>query len=894
MRWLGRLLHKRQLESELEKELEFHLERQTADNVRGGLTEDEARRDARVRFGGLEQIRNECREARGTAWLEALGRDLWLAVRVLGKSPGFVLTAIFTLALGIGANGAIFELLDAVRLRSLPVKDPQSLVLIHIDGSNVRFGISSNSNALSYAVWQELERHQKGFSGVFAWAEANIRIGAGNDKKITHSVWVTGDTFSTLGVAPIRGRLFNTSDDHPECGVSGAVISEGFWKAQFGGSESAIGSVVMLDDRPTQILGVTPARFAGIEVGKSFDVALPLCSLTSYHPASPALARSDFSFLTVMGRIRQGWTLAQASDQLRSISPAIFQSTQPKGYAPGAHAFYTSLRLRAYPAANGISELRGTYDSALWLLLGITGLVLLIACANMASLMLVRASARRAEMAVRLAMGASRFALVRQLFIEAMLIALVGAAVGAEVAKLFSKALVLFLGSGKSAPYLDMSLDWRVLGFLASVTSLTCLIFGLIPAFRAAHATPMEAMKSRGQSGSAAASKFSFQKLLVAAQIAISMVLVVGAVCFVRSFSNLMTLDAGFDRGGVIVASVDFSHVAMLPERNEPYLESLVAGVQALPQVRTVAAATHVPLDGSSWSLGIRVGAKEGWSKYTWATPGYFQTLGMRILAGRDFSGRDTASSLPVVIVNQTFVRDFLTGQNPVGQTVLSRAEPNYPATRYQIIGVVNDAKYADLKDDIPPQAFVPESQFTASGAGGTLFIRGRQAPAAVIPVVRKRLQQIAPQMRTEFELLETQVEDGLVRERLMAALSGFFGGLAVLLAAIGLYGLIAYMVAGRTSEIGIRMALGASRGKIAWQVVCEAMSLVCLGLVPGILCAVFAVRSARSLLFGLSSGSWMSLGAASLLLLAIALGASWLPARRASRLDPMKALRSE
>jgi putative ABC transport system permease protein len=894
MNWLARLLNKQQLESELRKELEFHLERQTADSVRKGLSEEEARREASVRFGGIEQIRNECREARGTAWLEAVVRDIRLAIRVLSKSPGFVLTAILTLALGIGANGAIFQLLDAVRLRSLPVKDPQSLVLIHVDGENHRFGISSNSNALSYAVWQELERHQEGFSGVFAWADANIQIGTGNDKKSTHSVWVSSDTFSTLGVTPVRGRLFTSSDDRPGCGITGAVISEGFWKAQFGGSESAIGSVVLMDDHPTQILGVTPARFAGIEVGKSFDVALPLCSLTSYHPASTALARSDFSFLTVMGRIRPGWTLTQASDQLRSISPAIFQSTQPTGYAPGAHDFYKNLRLRAYPAANGISDLRGTYDSALWLLLGITGLVLLIACANIASLMLVRATVRQTEMAVRLAIGASRFALVRQLFTEALLIALVGAGVGMGVEKLLSKGLVLFLGGGKNAPYLDMSLDWRVLGFLASVTSLTCLIFGLIPGFRASQTTPVEAIKSRGQRGSAGRSKFSLQKVLVAAQIAISMVLVVGAVCFVRSFTSLMTLDAGFDRDNLIVASVDFSHVSMPGERNEAYLESLVTAVQALPQVRAAAAATHVPLDGSSWSLGIRVGEKDGWSKYTWVTSGYFRTLGMHLLAGRNFSEQDTATSLPVVIVNQTFVRNFVNGPDPVGQTVLSRAEPNYPATRYQIIGVVNDARYSDLKDEIPPQAFVPESQFTAGGPGGILFVRGRETPTTVIPAVRDKLRQIAPQMRTEFDLLESQVEDGLVRERLMAALSGFFGALAVILAAIGLYGLIAYLVAGRTNEIGIRLALGASRRIIAWHIVREAALLVCLGLVPGILLAMFALRSARSLLFGFSSSGWTSFGAASLFLFAVASGASWLPARRASRLDPMKALRSE
>ena len=890
MRWWQ--LKKR--EADLERELSSDLELEEEEQRESGLSPEDARYAARRAFGNATLIKERTHEAWGWAPFERFLQDLRHALRRLRKSPRFIVTAVLILALGIGANAAIFELLDAVRLRSLPVEDPQALALIHIDGGNHGFGISINSNMLSYAVWRELQAHQQGFAGVFAWADASVQLGSGNDKKPTHSVWVTGDTFSTLGVIPIRGRLFNSSDDRPGCGIVGAVISDGFWKAEFGGSESAIGSVVMLDDHPTQILGVTPPRFSGIDVGKSFDVALPLCSLTSYHPSAQAFARRDYSFLTVMGRVKPAWTLAQASDQLRSISPAIFQSTLPTGYAPGAHAIYTSFRLRAYPAANGISDLRGSYDSALWLLLGITGLVLLIACANMASLMLVRATTRQAELAVRLAIGASRFSLVRQLLAEAMLIALVGAGVGIAVAKLLSKALVLFLGSGKSAPYLDMSLDWRVLGFLASITSLTCLIFGLIPGLRASQTAPIEAIKSRAPGGSTGGRKSSFQKTLVAGQIAISLVLVVAAVCFVRSFTSLMTLNAGFDRDGLIVASVDFSHVAMPPERGKLFLESLVTAIETLPQVRSAAAATHVPLDGSSWTLGVHVETRDGDSKYTWVTSDYFRTMGMHILAGRDFSEQDTASSLPVVIVNQTFVREYLNGRDPAGQTVMSRAEPNYPATRYQIVGVVNDTKYADLKEEIPPQAFVPESQYTAAGPAGTLFIRGNQAPMAVIPAVRDRLQQVAPQVRTEFNLLETRVEDGLVRERLMAALSAFFGALAALLAAIGLYGLISYMVAGRTGEIGIRLALGAPRRLIAWQIVREAAVLVCLGLLPGIVLAILAIRGARSLLFGFNPSGWTSFAAASLFLLVVALGASWIPARRAASVDPMRALRTE
>ena len=880
--------------ADLERELQSDLELEAEEQRERGLSPEEARRAALRAFGNPALIREQTHEAWGRAPFEHFLQDLRYALRQLRRFPGFIVTAVLILALGIGANAAIFELLDAVRLRSLPVEDPQSLALVHIDGGNRGFGIIQNPDGLSYAVWHEFQSHQQGFSGVFAWGNANVQLGRGIDKKPIHSVLVTGGTFSTLGVIPARGRLFNASDDRPGCGIVGAVISDGFWKAQFGGSDTAIGSVVILDDQPTQILGVTPPRFSGIDVGKSFDIALPLCSLTGYHPSASELARSDISFLTVMGRLKPGWTLTQASDQLRSISPEIFESTLPTGYDPETHALYTSFRLRAYPAANGISDLRGSYDSALWFLLGITGLVLLIACANLASLMLVRAAARQTEMAIRLAIGASRSSLVRQLFTEAMLITSIGAIAGIVVAQLLSRAVILFLGSGENAPYLDMTLDWRVLGFLTLVTSLTCLIFGLIPGLRASQTAPIEAIRSRTQSGSTGRRKFSLQKMLVAGQIAISLVLVVGAVCFVRSFTSLMTLNAGFNRDSLIVASIDFSHAAVPVERDTPFLESLVTAVETLPQVSSAASASHVPLDGSSWTLGVHVDAKDGNSKFTWITSDYFRTMGMHILAGRDFGYQDTASSLPVLIVNQTFVREHLNGQNPIGQPVLTRAEPNYPAIQYQIVGVVNDTKYADLKEDIPPQAFVPESQYTAAGPWGTLFIRGSQAPETVIPVVRDRLHQVAPQARAEFSLLETQVNDSLVRERLMAGLSGFFGVLAVLLAAVGLYGLISYMVAGRTSEIGIRLALGAPRRLIVWQILCEAALLVCLGLLPGLICAALGVRSARSLLFGLDSSGWISFAAAGLFLLIVALGASWFPARRAASVDPMRALRTE
>ncbi len=889
MKWLW--MGKR--DADLERELRSDLELEEEEQRENGVSPDNARYAARRAFGNPTLIREQTHQAWGWAPAEHSWQDIRYAARKLARSPAFAITAVLILALGIGANAAIFQLLDAVRLRSLPVVDPQSLALIHIDREG-GFGITKDPSSLSYAVWQEIERRQQGFSGVFAWADADIKIGAGTGKSPTHSVWVSGDTFSTLGVVPARGRLFTSSDDRPGCGIGGAVISDNFWRTHFGRSDSVIGATVILDDRPTEILGVTPPRFSGIEVGRSFDIALPFCSLTSYHPSAQALARRDYSFLNVMGRLKPGWTLTQASAALHNMSPGIFAATEPEGYAAEAQRFYLGFRLRAYPAANGISTLRESYDSALWLLLGITVLVLILACANLAGLMLVRAAGRQAEMAVRLAIGASRLSLLRQLFVEAALLALAGAAVGMTMAKVLLRALVAFLESGKSSVYLDTSLDWRMLGFLALVTTLTCVVFGLIPGLRASQAAPAEAIKWRGQTGCAGRRHSIFQKALVAGQIAISVVLLAGAVCFVRSLASLATLDTGFDSHGLIVASVDFSHIAMPQQQDEPYLESLVASLQALPEVRAAAAATHVPLDGSSWSLGVHVNRMEGFSKYTWVTPDYFPTMGMRILAGRDFSPQDTAASLPVAIVNQTFVRQFLSGRDAIGQIVQTRAEPNYPATRYQIVGVVNDAKYGSLKEEIPPQAFAPESQFTASGPWGTVFIRGRQSPTAVLPAVRDRLLQISPQIHTDFSLVQTAVSDALVQESLMAALSGFFGILAVLLASIGLYGLISYMVARRTSEIGIRLALGASRGTITRQVIREAAVLACLGLLPGMVASVFAIQSARSLLFGLSSSGWTSFLVAGVLLLAVAIVASWFPARRAASVDPMRTLRCE
>ena len=533
MNWLGRLIRKKQLERELAQEMEDHFQRQLFDHLRSGLNEEEARRKTRLTFGGSEQVREECRDARGTRWLESAAQDLRLAVRLFAKSPGFTLTAVVTLALGIGANTAIFALLDAVRLRSLPVPDPQELALIQVQGGN-RFGITRLENSLSYAVWQRIQDYQRGFSSVFAWAPTTFNLGKGNGIRPVSGIWVSGGTFASLRIAPARGRLLAAEDDRAGCGLPGAVISHGLLESQFGGRDP-VGKKLFIEGHATEIIGVMPQTFSGLEVGRYVDIALPICSRPFYSADDEALSRSDISFLFVMGRLKQGWTLREASDQLASISPAIFQSTLPKGYEESSHGWYVTSRLTAYYAANGVSLLRGTYDSSRWLLLGITGLVLLIACANLANLMLVRASARQHEMAVRLAIGASRLRLIRQVLAEAFVLAATGAILGASLARLFSRVAVIFLTTQRDSLYLDLSLNWRVFGFAAVVAGFTCVIFGLVPAYRGSQTSPAEAVKTGGRGMTGSQKQGRFQSALVVSQIAVSLVLLITAALLVHS-----------------------------------------------------------------------------------------------------------------------------------------------------------------------------------------------------------------------------------------------------------------------------------------------------------------------------------------------------------------------
>ncbi len=887
---LRSLFRRDRVEQELDEEIRYHLVRQVEENIARGMSADEARNAALRAMGGVEQRKEECRDMRRVNYIENLLQDLQFAGRVLRRSPGFTAVAIMSLTLGIGANTAIFQLLNAVRLRSLPVPNPQELAEVRVAGGNGGYGVQRGINSeLTNPLWERIRDNQQAFSGIFAWGNASYNIEQGEQGRRVETLFVSGDFFPVLGILPVRGRLFTAADDYRGCGAGGTVISYSFWQSYFGGEDSAIGKTLIVGEKPFTVIGVTPPEFFGLEVGKNYDVALPICTRKG------VLDRLDFFWLVAMGRLKPGWTLAQAAAQMKAISPAIFEATVPPGYGASHHETYRNFRLTALPAGRGVSRLRTSYGTSLWLLLGITGMVLLIACANIANLMLARASAREREIAVRVALGASRGRLIRQLLSESLLLAGSGALLGAGLAQIMSRGIISFLTTEGSTLQLDLNSDWRVLAFTAIVALLTCIIFGLVPALRASQIEPVAAMKSGGR-GQTNRERFSFQRFFVIGQIAISLVLLVGALLFVRSFRNLITLDAGFRQNGILFVNTDFNRLRPPRESVVSFQRNLLEQIRSIPQVESVASSSFTPLVGGSWSQGIRVpnleGEKEGGAKFTYISPEYFKTMEIPVLAGRDFNDFDTATSRQVVIVNETFVQRFISNGMPLGALVRSVAEPNYPETLYEVIGVVKDTKYANLREPVPPITYVPAAQHPNPESWAGIVIRSSAPLTDVIDHVRRRLGELNPEIKVDFKVFETLIRDGLIRERLMAWLAGFFGILAAALAMIGLYGVISYMVLRRRNEIGIRLALGASRAEIVLMMLREMTVLLLLGLGLGTIVSFAATKGAGALLFGISPQDTLTLLVSAFLLATVAGLASFVPVLRASRVDPMVALR--
>jgi predicted permease len=602
-------------------------------------------------------------------------------------------------------------------------------------------------------------------------------------------------------------------------------------------------------------------------------------------------------WLSAMGRLKPGWTLARATAQLKAASPAILETTIPPVYTPEDVKKYMEYRFAAFSAENGFSNLRKEYENPLWTLLAIAGLVLLIACANLANLMLARASAREREIGVRLSLGASRGRLIRQLLAESLLLAVFGAALGTVLSQALSRGMVAFLSTQNTQMFVDLQPDWRVLGFTSALAVLTCAMFGLTPAVRATRVAPVTVLKSTGRGMTAGRERFGLRRALVVSQVALSLVLLVGALLFVRTLRNLLTLDPGFQQQGVVIADLDLSRLTLAPERRQPFKRELLDRVRAVPGIDSAADASIVPISGNGWNNNVTVEGSDklkGTPNFNRVTPGYFKTLRTPFLAGRDFDDHDTATSSKVAIVNETFVSKILEGANPIGVRIHQETYQGQPAPTYEIVGLVKNAKYRDLREEPTPVVYVVAAQDGKPDLSAQFLIRSNLPIAAVLPSVKQALSSASPDIALEFHELTTQIRDSLLKERLMATLSGFFGFLAALLATVGLYGVISYTVARRTNEIGIRMALGAQRGNVVGMIMREAGLLLAIGIAIGAALSLAAARTATSLLFGLKSHDPATLGLAIVALAAVAAAASFLPAHRASRLDPIAALREE
>jgi len=821
--------------------------------------------------------------------------DLRHGARLLRMNPGFAVIAILSLALGIGANTTIFQLLDAVRMRTLPVKAPQQLARVQIVNSPhcCRGDFYSSNAPVTGALWNGIRAQQQGFANIAAWSAFRYNLGQGGEAHYADALLVSGDFFNVLGVQPLLGRLISPSDDYKGCGAQGVILSYPFWQSEYGGRPETIGSKLTLDGHPFEIIGVAPPSFYGLEVGRNFDVALAVCSQPIFSTKSGLMDRPASFWLAVIGRLKPGCTIERASAQLDAIAPGIFAATLPAEYDAIAKKDYLSFHLGALPAATGVSSLREDYEDPLWLLLALSGLVLLIACANLANLMLARASVRQREMALRLTLGASRARLIRQLLAESLLLAVIGTAVGAVLAQILSRVLVAFLSTQQTRIFVELTPDWRVLGFAAGLAILTCILFGLTPAIQASRTEPGIALKAAGRGATAGRERFMVRRALVVSQVALSLVLVTGAFLFAQTFRNLAEMNAGFQQDHMLIADIDYATLKLTPDSQMAFKRDLLDHLRGIPGVTSAAETLIVPMSHRGWDDNIDVpeGPQRKDVSFNRVSPGYFQTMQTAILAGRDFTPADTPKSPRVVIVNEAFAHTFFAGSNPVGKVFHDSGDPK---ATYQIVGLVKDTKYYMMREDPVATAYVSFTQANGPEPESTLMIRSDEPLLPLISSVKQAANEVNPTMVLNFTVFKTQIREGLLREQLMAMLSGFFGALAIILAMVGLYGVISYMVVQRRNEIGVRMALGASRGNILAMILREAAVLLGIGLVVGTLLALITGNAAASLLYGLKPRDPFTFIVAILGMTVVAFIASLLPARRAASVHPMVALRDE
>ena len=889
--WYHRLLNALRpdrLSRDLDREMAFHLA-ERADQLRDtGLGTAEAAREARRRFGNPTAQKERTHDVDALVWLESLGADVRYALRALRASPGFAAVAILSLALGIGANTAIFSLTNALVLRALPVSHPEQLVQVtRGEGGG---GIFTNP------LWERIRERHDILSGMFAYGDERFNLATGGEARYAAGAWVGGAIFDVLGVRMVAGRPLHASDDVRGCPAV-AVVSGGFADRELGGAAAAVGRLISLGGHPFQVVGVSDPAFFGMEVGVNTEIYAPLCALAVLEGPKVLDQRSRW-YLLIFGRPAPGLTLQQVQARLAAAAPGIARATLPSGWGTAELQEYLKTTLSARPGAGGFSDVRMQYQRALYTLMAVVGLVLLIACANIANLLLARAAGREREIAIRVAIGAGRARVLRQLLTESVLLSVAGAAVGLLFARWAAHLIVATLNTGRNAVSLDLSLDPRVLAFTVVVATATGILFGIAPAWRAARVDPQVAMKSGGR-GTVGAGRHRAGAVLVAGQLAVSLALVAAAGLLLGSFRTLATFDPGFRRDGVLVASMDFGRAGIADSALPATQRAILRRLRALPRVLSASASFTTPVSGMGWNQIILVPGHtvtdrmDALAFLNEVSDGYFATTGTALVGGRDFTPDRSAGAPRVAIINETMARKFFGTVNPIGRS-FSLQEGDTAGPPMAVIGVVRDSKYGSLTEKPQAIGYVPLGQSGVAGANLRYELRTSGDPAALVPAVRSLAASESPRIALEFRTIAQDLADSMARPRLLATLSGFFGALALLLAVVGLYGTMAYGVVRRRNELGVRIALGATRGRIVGMVTGEAGRIVAAGVLLGVGLALASTRLLASFLFRVTPTDAATLTGAAGLLALSGLAAALVPAWRAARADPVEALREE
>jgi predicted permease len=903
--WLRALMRRDSLDRDMSKEMQFHLDRETELNIGRGMAFGEARRAAHIAFGGVEQMKEAGRDARGTARFESIVRDLRFAMRSLKGHPAFTLIVVGTLALGIGANAAIFTVVDALLLRPLPVSHPEQLVIVSDPAQvNTNTDGAPITDYVSFLLYKDVRARNTVFSDMYAtgWSGTlDVKIGPGADatSEQPHGRFVTGNFFSMLGVPAYAGRTFTAAEDQTPGQDPVAVLTYDYWQRRFSGSRDAIGTVMRVNDVSMTIVGVTPPGFSGDIVGQPLDFWLPMMMDPAIQPKMDLLDDRAWSWVVMMGRLKPSVTLEQARQQVSAVEANAIRENLA---GPAVKQFDDALKLnpiRVVSGARGFSERRAEYEKALWEMMAAVALVILVVCANVSSLMLSRAVARTREMTVRMTLGAGRNRLIQQMLVEGALLAVVSSVLGLIAALWGARALLATVG-GSSPVAIDTMLDARVLAFTAALTLACVLVFGVLPAFRATRVDLATSLRSQGRNlmGAARAGRgrIPFGRALVVAQMALSMLLLIGGGLLVRSMQQLLHADIGADRDHLIAVRVRTARSPYVGGRLGQFRRDLADRVSRVPGVDAVAFADHGMFSGGFGGGRVTVSGfvpqadSERVVSVDQVGPNYFHAIGARLIRGRDIESHDLETGPPAAVINETMAKKYFGSRDPLGGTVTLR-----DTLHYTVVGVVRDFQSSNVRGTPSREMYtVFDDPNTGNTGQAKLAVHVRGDPSRLVEPIRRAIQDVDPTRPIALDPVNDLVRGTVSQDVLLMQVTMFFCIVTLVLAALGLYGVTAYSTSQRTSEFGLRVALGAEPGRVTRMVLGEGVRVAMIGVVIGVPAGLAATRLIRAQLFGVASIDLLSLAIAIVVLMTTAVVASYLPARRAAKVGPLEALRLE